>query len=67
MCWFELDLILFKGGAEKEREGYKRHAILVVLLVPIRITRHVLRFLSVMLLLLPIEHLLKELELRICH
>lgn len=41
-----------------------RHAVLVILLVPIRVARHVLRLLSVLLLLSAVvEHLLEELEL----
>lgn len=43
-----------------------QHTIIVMLLVPARITRYVLGSLLLMLLLLALEHLLEELELRIC-
>ena len=39
---------------------------IVVLLIPIRITRHILRCLMMLLLSALVEHLLEELELGVC-
>ena len=47
--------------------GFKRgNTIVVVLLIPTRITRHILRRLMMLLLSAVVEHLLEELELGVC-
>ena len=58
---------IYGEGVNWEEKDYKQgNTIVIVLLIPVRVARHVLRCLMMMLLPTLVEHLLEELELGIC-